>query len=325
MQKWEYDVWYLDTSLAVSSIGDELERRGREGWELVATPVVWNLDPENSGRQLVGVLKRPVGAGGTERPGSYAMLESPAAASDPPEPMTEDANDVDPTPADPPAVAVVDEMIRRAEADLVAIKRQRLVADDELEKARATQVEVELHLLRQSRAWVSTDADIAWVQSGREAWRSAQRPSAPASPRMDRAAARRALAMGTFFAIGSDPTRAHNGELVDADELRRLFERTRDRRIGFLLAQECAAYLIARDPSRTDRDVEKILRRVAGRRVIGRTRIATVRERMERSGVIPVPMRQRERPAAAGLSSTTVSRVLRSRGSASSSPRTPHR
>ena len=62
MQEWEYDIWYLDPSRGTSSIRDELERRGREGWELVATPVAWDFDTAVDGRQLVGILKRSVRA-----------------------------------------------------------------------------------------------------------------------------------------------------------------------------------------------------------------------------------------------------------------------
>ena len=62
MQEWEYDIWYLDPSRGTASIKDELELRGREGWELVATPVAWDFDGPGSGRQLVGILKRSVRA-----------------------------------------------------------------------------------------------------------------------------------------------------------------------------------------------------------------------------------------------------------------------
>ena len=82
MQKWEYTVWYLDTSVGVSSIEDELERRGREGWELVVTPVVWDFDPSSSGRQLVGILKRPVGAKPALEPGSHVARRVPYEARD---------------------------------------------------------------------------------------------------------------------------------------------------------------------------------------------------------------------------------------------------
>jgi hypothetical protein len=62
MQEWEYEIWYLDPSRGAASIRAELDLRGREGWELVATPVARDLDLAGGERQLVGILKRPVGA-----------------------------------------------------------------------------------------------------------------------------------------------------------------------------------------------------------------------------------------------------------------------
>ena len=300
MQKWEYTVWYLDTSVGVASIHDELERRGNEGWELVATPVVWDFDPDNNGRQLVGILKRPVGAEAADARDVHAdepvlvsgMVDQSGAALVPyhaalPERPTRSSNSLVHIGGDRSAAGVVDEMIRRAEADLLAIKRHRLVADDEHKRARTTHLEVELHLLRQSRAWVSTDADVAWVQSGLEAWRSAyglrQQPRPEWFARLRDNRRRRVRASRP----GSGTTLPRSDDFVDADELRRLLEQTTGCRIGFLLAQECAAALIVRDPSRTDRDVENILESVVGRKVIGRTRIAILRKRMEASGVIP--------------------------------------
>ena len=309
MQKWEYTVWYLDTSAGVSSIEDELERRGREGWELVATPVVWDFDPSSSGRQLVGILKRPVGAEGAGERDSRvaepvlasgivdepsAKLALPAAAAVPVRSTANASSLVRTGLDDRSAVGVVDEMIRRAEADLVAIKRHRLVVDDEHKRARTTHLEVELHLLRQSRTWVSTDADVAWVQSGLEAWRSAYglRHQGAFDGFALRRDERRPWARPSR--TRTEPTVSDTDDLVDAAELRRLLEETRGRRIGFLLAQESAASLIARDPARTDREVENILKGVVGRKVIGRTRIAILRKRMEASGVIPAQERHRK-------------------------------
>jgi hypothetical protein len=56
MQKWEYHVWYLDTSLEAQSIRDDLERWGQEGWELVA---VTPHESSVSGAVLVAMFKRP--------------------------------------------------------------------------------------------------------------------------------------------------------------------------------------------------------------------------------------------------------------------------
>ena len=306
MQKWEYTVWYLDTGEGVSSIHDELERRGREGWELVATPVVWDFDPSSSGRQLVGILKRPVRAKAVDEPescvdqpvtsgarGTQATLALPAGAAVA-ERSLENAKALQRTgPGDRTAVGVVDDMIRRAEADLVASKRHRLVADDEHKRARTTQLEVELHLLRQSRTWVSTDADVAWVRSGLEAWRTAYglRHQGPLDGVARLRDGRRPWVRSSR--APAEPAISQTDDFVDAAELRKLLEETRGRKIGFLLAQESAASLIARDPTRTDRDVESILRGVVGRKVIGRTRIATLRKRMEASGVIPAQERRR--------------------------------
>ena len=53
--KWEYHVWYLDTSMEAESIRDDLDRWGREGWELVA--VVPHESSEH-GAVLVAMFKR---------------------------------------------------------------------------------------------------------------------------------------------------------------------------------------------------------------------------------------------------------------------------
>ena len=170
MQEWEYDIWYLDPSRGTSSIRDELERRGREGWELVATPVAWDFDRAGDGRQLVGILKRSVRA---ELTVAAPRELAPGDVIYDPGPRMEPATDLALLPDDPSAVEVVDAMIRRVKADLVANRRERVVADDKHKKLRTTHLRVELHLLKQSRTWVKTDADLAWVRSGLEAWRSA--------------------------------------------------------------------------------------------------------------------------------------------------------
>jgi hypothetical protein len=55
MRKWEYILAYLDTSLEVQSINDELNDLGRDGWELVA---VAPHKSKASGKRLVAMLKR---------------------------------------------------------------------------------------------------------------------------------------------------------------------------------------------------------------------------------------------------------------------------
>jgi hypothetical protein len=275
MQEWEYDIWYLDPSRGSSSIRDELERRGREGWELVATPVAWDFEGAGNGRQLVGILKRsvraelPVGARRELAPGDVIYHPGPRI-----EPSTEVALREGASPAE-----IVDAMIRRVKADLVANRRERVVADDRHKKLRTTHLRVELHLLKQSRTWVTTRADVAWVQSGLEAWRSAY---GVRQPRRHEWLARVREALPSGGPGGSKET-----GLVDVDELRDLLVQTRGFKIGLLLAQECAVSLIVRDPSRTDRDVEATLARVAGRNVIDRARIGVVRERMRASGLSP--------------------------------------
>jgi hypothetical protein len=273
MQEWEYDIWYLDPSRGSSSIRDELERRGREGWELVATPVAWDFEDAGSGRQLVGILKRSVRAElpvGTRRelaPGDVIYDPGPRI-----EPTTAVALREGASP-----VEAVDAMIRRVKADLVANRRERVVADDKPKKLRSTHLRVELHLLKQSRTWVRTGADVAWVQSGLEAWRSAF-GLRQARRHEWLARAREALPSGTRSS-------SEESGLVDVDELRDLLAQTRGYKIGLLLAQECAVSLIVHDPSRTDRDVEETLARVAGRAVIDRKRIAVLRARMRASGL----------------------------------------
>jgi hypothetical protein len=275
MQEWEYDIWYLDPSRGSSSIRDELERRGREGWELVATPIAWDFEGAGNGRQLVGILKRsvraelPVGARRELAPGDVIYDPGPRI-----EPSTEVALREGASPAE-----IVDAMIRRVKADLVANRRERVVADDRHKKLRTTHLRVELHLLKQSRTWVRTGADVAWVQSGLEAWRSAYGVRQPRRHEW-LARVREALPSG-------GPGDSEESGLVDVDELRDLLVQTRGFKIGLLLAQECAVSLIVRDPSRTDREVEATLARVAGRIVIDRARIAVVRERMRASGLIP--------------------------------------
>ena len=214
-------------------------------------------------------------------------------------------------PDDPSAVEVVDAMIRRVKADLVANRRERIVSDDRNKKLRTTHLRVELHLLKQSRSWVTTDADLAWVRSGLEAWRSAYGLRQPR--RLEWLAQRR----GTGRAVAKrGRARPHEEDLVDADELRELLAQTTGYKIGSLLAQECAVAIIVRDPSRHGSRGRGGNRRVSlGGRCSGARRIAVVRERMRASGLIP-PARdvvrgywrtsRRSRPAAATTTSTTV-------------------
>jgi hypothetical protein len=57
-QKWEYRVWYLDTSVEAESIQGDLERLGREGWELVSvSPFDSPSYPDQ--QTLVAFFKRP--------------------------------------------------------------------------------------------------------------------------------------------------------------------------------------------------------------------------------------------------------------------------
>ncbi len=275
MQEWEYEIWYLDPSRGTASIRDELEARGRNGWELVATPVAWNFDPAAGERQLVGILKRAVRA---ELQLAVAREFAPGDVIYDPGPVASTSTEVALLSDAPSAVEVVDGMIRRVKADLVANRRERIVSDDRNKKLRTTHLRVELHLLEQSRPWVRTDADVAWVRSGLEAWRSAYGLRQP----------RRAewLAQARDKVAPGAASRSDDDGLVKPDELRELLAQTRGYTIGSLLAQECAVAIIMRDPSRTDRDVEAILTRVARRRVLGRARIAVVRERMRASGLI---------------------------------------
>ena len=274
MQEWEYEIWYLDPSRGTSSIRDELDRRGRAGWELVATPVAWDFEGSGSGRQLVGILKRSVNA---ELQFAPRRALAPGDVIYDPGPRLETGTDLA-LPDDPSPVDVVDAMIRRVKTDLVANRRERIVADGRDKKLRTTHLRVELHLLKQSRTWVRTGADVAWVQSGLEAWRSAY---GQRQPRRHEWLARARTTVSSREPSGPDDT-----GLVEVDELRDLLAQTRGYKIGLLLAQECAVFLLVRDPSRTDREVESTLTRVAGRSVIDRARIAVVRQRMRASGLI---------------------------------------
>ncbi len=275
MQEWEYEIWYLDTSRGTASIRDELELRGREGWELVATPVAWDFDPAGGERQLVGILKRAVRV---ELPVAAVRRFAPGDVIYDPGPVVGSSTELVVLSDHPSAVEVIDSMIRRVKADLVANRRERIVSDDRHKKLRTTHLRVELHLLKQSHAWVTTEADLAWVQSGLEAWRSSYGLREPR--RLEWLARGRDALSGT-------PDSSDGEDLVNQDELRDLLEQTKGYKIGFLLAQECAVAIIVRDPPRTDSDVEAILTSVAGRKVLGRARIAVVRERMRASGLIP--------------------------------------
>ena len=53
--KWEYHVWYLDTSLEAESIRDDLDRFGDEDWELVA---VTPRESPATGAVRVAIFKR---------------------------------------------------------------------------------------------------------------------------------------------------------------------------------------------------------------------------------------------------------------------------
>jgi hypothetical protein len=57
MQRWDYHVWYLDTSAEAESIRNDLDRWGREGWELVS---VVPHTSSVSGPVLVAIFKRPL-------------------------------------------------------------------------------------------------------------------------------------------------------------------------------------------------------------------------------------------------------------------------
>jgi len=275
MQEWEYEIWYLDPSRGAAALRAELDLRGREGWELVATPVARGLDVPGSGRQLVGILKRPVGAALS----AAARRElAPGDVIYDPGPRIEAGTDLALLPEDPSAVDAVDAMIRRVKADLVANRRERIVADDKDKKLRTTHHRVELHLLKQSRTWVRTEAHVAWVRSGLEAWRSAYGLRHPRRLEW--------LARARETVPSMAPSTSEESGLVDTNELRELLAQTRGFKIGLLLAQECAVSLIVRDPARTDAEVEAALARVARRKVIGRARIAVVRSRMRASGLV---------------------------------------
>ena len=277
MQEWEYEIWYLDPSRGAASIRAELDLRGREGWELVATPAAArNPDLPDGEPQLVGILKRPLRA---ELPAAVRRELAPGDVIYDPGPRIAAGTDLVLLPDEPAAVDVVDAMIRRVKADLVANRRERIVADDKEKKLRTTHLRVELHLLKQSRAWVRTEADVAWVRSGLEAWRSAY------GLRQPRRLEWLARAGETVQSVR--PSKSEEDTLVDAGELRELLAQTTGFKIGLLLAQECAVSLIVRDPARTDGEVEAALTRVACRKVIGRARIAVVRGRMRASGLLP--------------------------------------
>jgi hypothetical protein len=199
----------------------------------------------------VGILKRSVRA---ELPVVAAPRElAPGDVIYDPRPRIEPTTDLALLPDDPSAVEVVDTMIRRVKADLVANRRERVVADDKHKKLRTTYPRVELHLLKQSGTWVKTDADLAWVRSGLEAWRSAY---GLRKPRRLEWLSRLRESRPAVALPRSSAT--HEEDFVDAD-----------------------------DPNRTDAEVEAALTRVARRKVIGRARIAVVRERMCASGLIP--------------------------------------
>jgi hypothetical protein len=228
----------------------------------------------------VGILKRSVRA---ELPVVAAPRElAPGDVIYDPGPRIEPTTDLALLPDDPSAVEVVDTMIRRVKADLVANRRERVVADERHKKLRTTYLRVELHLLKQSRTWVKTDADLAWVRSGLEAWRSAY---GLRQPRRLEWLSRLRESRPAVALPRSSAT--HEEDFIDADELRELLALARGHKIELLLAQECAVSVIVRDPNRTDAEVEAALTRVARRKVIGRARIAVVRERMRASGLVP--------------------------------------
>jgi Domain of unknown function (DUF4177) len=55
VQTWEYYIWHLDSSIDAAAMRDDLERQGREGWELVS------VVPSGSGQgtTLIAIFKRP--------------------------------------------------------------------------------------------------------------------------------------------------------------------------------------------------------------------------------------------------------------------------
>ena len=56
MEKWDYFVWYLDASYEAASMTNDLDERGRDGWELVA---VVPHRSSVSGENLAAFFKRP--------------------------------------------------------------------------------------------------------------------------------------------------------------------------------------------------------------------------------------------------------------------------
>ena len=259
MQEWEYEIWYLDPSRGTASIRDELEPRGREGWELVATPVAWDFDPAGGERQLVGILKRAVRA---ELPVAVAREFAPGDVIYDPGPVAASSTEVAVLPDDPSAVEVVDAMIRRVKADLVANRRERIVSDDRNKKLRTTHLRVELHLLKQSRAWVRTPKRTsrgcgpgsrpgeARTASGSQGgpsgsrglgtrWRPEQR--APPTMRVSSSRTSCASCSPRRGATRSAPSSRRSAPSRSSSATRRA----------------------------TDREVESALRRVAGRKVIG--------------------------------------------------------
>jgi hypothetical protein len=53
VQTWEYYVWHLDSGMDAAAMRDDLQRQGRDGWELVS------VVPSGQGATLVALFKRP--------------------------------------------------------------------------------------------------------------------------------------------------------------------------------------------------------------------------------------------------------------------------
>jgi hypothetical protein len=60
MKRWEYLVWYLDTSSEAKSLEADANQIGEQGWELVAvTPHTSAIAGRDFGPNLVAFFKKP--------------------------------------------------------------------------------------------------------------------------------------------------------------------------------------------------------------------------------------------------------------------------
>jgi hypothetical protein len=55
VQTWEYYVWHLDSSIDAAAMRDDLQRQGREGWELVSVVPSGAVQSAT----LIAIFKRP--------------------------------------------------------------------------------------------------------------------------------------------------------------------------------------------------------------------------------------------------------------------------